>query len=358
VEAFGSHEAAEAELADVLAEARRAFLPMEYDCLGCPVCYPAVAANAFAEAYPEAAASLDLCPTEVPEERRGWPPLPGNYTVSRYGAPVAVCVLNSESLLARLAERGPTGLAITGTLHTENLGIERVIKNTLANPNIRFLLLCGEDTRQAVGHLPGQSFASLFSAGIDGRSRIVGANGKRPFLKNVSPDEVSGFLRQVQLVNMIGEEQVGPIVAAIEDCAERTPCPMSEGVGGHALECTVVSEPLRLSLDPAGYFVVYPDVREERLVLEHYTNQGILDAVLAGKSTGALYAAAIERNLVSRLDHAAYLGRELARAEQSLLVGTPFVQDAAPGQLVAEADRNTYTTGCGCNPAPKKKGCC
>jgi tetrahydromethanopterin S-methyltransferase subunit A len=39
---------------------------------------------------------------------------------------------------------------------------------------------------------------------------------------------------------------------------------------------------------------------------------------------------AIERNLISRLDHAAYLGRELARAEYALSSGEPYVQDAAP----------------------------
>jgi tetrahydromethanopterin S-methyltransferase subunit A len=38
----------------------------------------------------------------------------------------------------------------------------------------------------------------------------------------------------------------------------------------------------------------------------------------------------IDRGLISRLDHAAYLGRELARAEESLRSGEPFVQDAAP----------------------------
>lgn len=35
---------------------------------------------------------------------------------------------------------------------------------------------------------------------------------------------------------------------------------------------------------------------------------------------------------IERLDHAAYLGRELARAEQALLTGTVYIQDAAPGQ--------------------------
>ena len=39
--------------------------------------------------------------------------------------------------------------------------------------------------------------------------------------------------------------------------------------------------------------------------------------------------AAVDRNLVSRLEHAAYLGREVARAERSLASGEAYVQDAA-----------------------------
>ena len=62
-------------------------------------------------------------------------------------------------------------------MHTENLGIERVIRNVLANPNIRILLLCGEDTRQLIGHLPGQSLESLFANGLDEKKRIIGAKG-------------------------------------------------------------------------------------------------------------------------------------------------------------------------------------
>ena len=92
VEALSSTAAGQAPaLARKLSEAREVFKPKRYDCLGCSVCYPAIAANAFAEAYPEAAAALDLCPTEEPQEREGWPPLPGDYFVIRYGAPVAVC---------------------------------------------------------------------------------------------------------------------------------------------------------------------------------------------------------------------------------------------------------------------------
>jgi tetrahydromethanopterin S-methyltransferase subunit A len=121
VEALGGTEAGKNELAPVLAEARSVFVPKEYDCLGCPLCYPAIAANAFVEAYPDVGAGLDLCPTEEPDERSGWPPLPGDFYVVRSGAPVAVCTLNSETLATSLATRKPEGLAIVGIMHAQSL---------------------------------------------------------------------------------------------------------------------------------------------------------------------------------------------------------------------------------------------
>jgi tetrahydromethanopterin S-methyltransferase subunit A len=355
VAALARTDAGQAELSAVLAQARSVFVPKKYDCLGCAVCYPALAANAFVEAYPEAGGDLDLCPTEAPEERQGWPPLPGDYAILRYRAPVAVCALNSEPLARSVADRRPDGLAIIGTLHTENLGIERIIKNTLANPHIRFLLLCGEDTQQLVGHLPGQSFASLFRNGLDERGRIIGAKGKRPVLKNVSREEVHAFVRQVELVPMIGEERPEAVARQIGICAERNPGPSPHPVKDVPIERIEVPESQSLTLDKAGYFVVYPDARAGRLVVEHYTNPGVLDCVLEGGSPGAIYTAAIERQLLTRLDHAAYLGRELARAERSLLEGTPFVQDAAPGEIAAAAPEASCGAdgACGCSPAPQ-----
>src|SRR5215510_329587 len=95
----------------ILHEARAVFQPTQYDCLGCPVCYPAIATNAFSDAFPEAGARLELCPIDEPAERTGWPPLPGDYHVLRYRAPVAVCTLNSDTLASRLKDSAPAGLA-------------------------------------------------------------------------------------------------------------------------------------------------------------------------------------------------------------------------------------------------------
>ena len=56
----------------------------------------------------------------------------------------------------------------------------------------------------------------------------------------------------------------------------------------------------------------------------------MLTTVIEGRTTAELYMTAINRKLVSRLDHAAYLGRELARAEGALTSGERYIQDAAP----------------------------
>ena len=345
VEALSGTEVGQTELATILREARAVFKPMQYDCLGCPVCYPAIAANAFAEAFPELGSGLDLCPTEPAAERQGWPPLTGDYHVVRYQAPVAVCTLNSGPVARQLRDRAPDGLAIVGTLHTENLGIERIIRNTLANPNIRFLIVCGEDTQQAIGHLPGQSLQSLFENGVDERSRIRGARGKRPVLKNVTVEEIRAFVEQVELIPMIGEQEDEVISKQIEISRARDPGPYVGAPNVPRIEIVHAPDPEGLTLDKAGYFVVYPDRKRRRLVLEHYTNGGVLDCVVEGISSPTLYVEAIRRNLVSRLDHGAYLGRELARAERALDTGEPYVQDRAPGEPVAEPN----VSSCGCS---------
>lgn len=345
VESIAQTPAGQNELSRIVERARSVFRTKEYDCLGCSVCYPANAANAFVEAFPETGAALDLCPTEIPAVRSGWPPLPGDYHVVRYGAPVAVCTLNSESLAAGLSQRAPDGLSIAGTLHTENLGIERIIRNTLANPNIRFLVVCGEDTRQAVGHLPGQSLESLFRNGIDKSGRIIAAKGRRPVLKNVSLEQIRAFRSQVELISMIGEEREALILDQVENCRRRDPGPVEHAIIEHEVEVIQAVEPLRLTLDEAGYLVVYPDRKRSILAVEHYTNAGLLDCVIEGLTPAAVYSTVIERGLVTRLDHAAYLGRELARVEESLKTGRPYVQDRAPGRTLGRSAPTSCTCG-------------
>ncbi len=328
----------------VLAAARARLVKPEYDCLGCELCYPAAAINALAQAGLVVAA--ETCPAAPVEVRDGWPPLPGSYTVLRYQAPVAVCTLTDERLAAALAAGPEGGLAIVGTLQTENLGVERLLRNVLANPNIRFLVLCGADSRQAVGHLPGQSLLSLSRSGLDERGRIVGASGRRPVLRNTSPDAVEHFRRTVEVVDSVGEERPERVRELIRECSERDP-----GAGPPFAADAVMTPvagylPDRMIPDPAGYFVIYVDRARAGLSLEHYRTDGMLDTVIEGRTAPELYMPAVEKGLLSRLDHAAYLGRELARAEQALATGQSFVQDAAPEAAPAPPP---IAASCGCS---------
>ncbi|WP_076853785.1 DUF4346 domain-containing protein [Burkholderia pseudomallei] len=346
IEALEKAAPAVVELVPVLDSARRVLVPQKYDCLGCEICFPAIAANAFSEAFPRALSNAALCPVEVPEERTGWPPLPGDYAVVRYGASVAVCTLNSESLAKELAQSAPDGLAIVGTMRTENLGIERVIRNVLANPNIRFLVLCGEDSRQSIGHLPGQSMESLFANGLDDKRRIAGAKGKRPYLKNVGPQHIRFFKEQVRLVSLIGEQDAARIGQVIVDCHAQGLPPFDGPVTDVSVKTVQAREPQFFKSDPAGFFVVYPDRRVHELVVEHYTNDGVLDCIVVGATATAVYAEIAKLALVSQLDHAAYLGRELSTAERCLRTGESYVQDRAAGKAIPTQETIT-TDSCG-----------
>lgn len=206
-------------------------------------------------------------------------------------------------------------------------------------------MICGEDTEQAIGHLPGQSFASLFENGLDERGRIRGAKGKRPILENVTPEQVEMFRRQVKPAVMIGEMDGANVRSRIRTCAGEAPGRFDGAPKGVAVPIVRAVEPERLVPDPAGYFVVYPDRARSLLLVEHYTNAGVLDATIEGATPTSIYATIIERNLISRLDHAAYLGRELARAAHALTSGEPYVQDRAPG----EPTTNEPAMGCGCS---------
>ncbi len=108
-----------------------------------------------------------------------------------------------------------------------------------------------------------------------------------------------------------------------------------------------------IALDPAGYFLIRLDTERGELVAEHYAN-GVNASGLAtdpdtgevlscrggdprrplaiyrgrtAKELGIRLTEAGDPQLLSRLDHALYLGRELQKAEHSLFGDQPYVQD-------------------------------
>jgi len=94
---------------------------------------------------------------QLDEGGASWPVVDGSYSVGDPTAPIAVCALTSDELIQPLAQ--VPGVAIAGEVQTANLGIERIILNVTGNPSIRFLLLCGKESR-LFG--PGQTLGALF----------------------------------------------------------------------------------------------------------------------------------------------------------------------------------------------------
>ncbi len=82
-------------------------------------------------------------------------------------------------------------------------------------------------------------------------------------------------------------------------------------------------------LDEEGCFRLFVDRRDENIVAVHFSlADGITpSSIVKGKTAQQVYGLIIESGLVSKLDHAAYLGNELAKAEIALRTGKEYIQD-------------------------------
>ncbi len=107
-----------------------------------------------------------------------------------------------------------------------------------------------------------------------------------------------------------------------------------------------------IDLDPKGYFIIKVDLQENKIILEHFLNninddgyaldpetnepikcdsqnKRVSNEVFKGISAKQLgIMITEERNdLITRFDHALYLGRELQKAEECLYKRLPYIQD-------------------------------
>lgn len=308
--------------------------PVKYACLGCDPCYPAVAQNLFVAAFPTAEPPALACDFQVTDSN--WPPVVGEYFVLDAAAAVAVSTLASVDLAEALAQRQPAGLALVGKTETENIGIDKIIKNCISNPALSHLLICGRDS---TGHQTGQTLLALARNGIDANGRVTGAAGKRPVLRNVTRAEVEQFRRQVQVVDMRGCEDVDEICAQVEaltstaqagcscgGCGCDNQAPAETGLMTPVLAAQPAGE---VTLDRAGYFVIVPLANRRIINVEYYGYDHTLLAVVEGATARDIYLSLIEQGWVTELSHAAYLGKELAKAELSLSHGLKYIQDGA-----------------------------
>lgn len=134
----------------------------------------------------------------------GYPPEEGSYTRGNDLSPVAVCVILDHSdfdippeLEKLVTAASEAGAALAGMLQTEGIGMEKMICNIVANPNIRYILLCG---RESSGHTPGEALIALKQHGVDDAMRIIGSTALTPYLPNLTREVIDRFREQIVCV--------------------------------------------------------------------------------------------------------------------------------------------------------------
>ncbi len=323
--------------------------PLEYPCFGCKYCIPPEAMTMLTSKYPVlASATLSSC--EIQVDNSSWPPVEGEYTVLNKAAPVAVSTLASVKLEEKLVKLNPDGLCIVGKTETENIGIDKIIKNVISNPAIRSIILAGKDT---AGHQSGKTLKALWEKGVDKKMRVIGSKGRRPILKNVSKADVDAFRKQITIEDMIGSGNTRSLTKKIRDlakaatanstasgcgcsstCCDTAPVAMSAPLLSKAAKKVSTVKAIKYSkssikLDKAGYFVILPREQNGTILVEHYSYDNKLVRKVEGKNSRDLYLTIIKNKWVTDLGHAAYLGKELTRAELAIKAGYQFVQDGA-----------------------------
>ena len=262
--------------------------------------------------------------------RKHWPYVPGSYFVADATAPVAVTTLGSVDLAKDVSQNPPPGLNIVGKVETENIGIEKIIKNIVSNPAIRYLICAGNEPPK---HLTGATLLALFENGIDENNKIPGSPGMRPVLPNTTAREVMAFREQVEPIDMIGCTDVATIHTKVTELAQSAETkysrPPDNPIGQVEVEHVIATgtDPQRIKLDEAGYFVI--NIEGSTLLVEHYSYAENLIRVIEGRDARSIYLTIVRNGWISKLDHAAYLGKELAKAELSIKHGFDYVQDGA-----------------------------
>ncbi|MEM7825210.1 MAG: tetrahydromethanopterin S-methyltransferase subunit A [Candidatus Aenigmatarchaeota archaeon] len=262
-----------------------------------------------------------------------WPHVAGRYYIGNKNSCVAVCTLASIDLLENFNKpEYLSKIAIIGKDVTENIGIEKIVQNTITNPYIRFIILCG---RESEGHYVGQAIRALVDNGLDENKRIVQAKGPIPFIKNLTLEQVDTFRKQVKIIDLIGCEDIPTILAKAEELEKNNPGVFESKVGLTEVE-TIVADydhKKEWSADEKrdeGWFAILVDPNKQNIIAEYYVgygNESKLKCRIIGKTAEQIIGTIVKKGLVKGLYHAGYLGKELEKAEIALKENKPYEQD-------------------------------
>ena len=122
-------------------------------------------------------------------------------------------------------------------------------------------------------------------------------------------------------------KDLGINLVAFKDKHKRNDIILNELDG---VEQTRQIEPMKFIRDKAGSFKINVDygttVENSQITATHF-KKNKPDLVIIGHSAREIYEEIISKGLVTRMEHAAYLGAELKKAEIAMVTGKEYVQD-------------------------------
>lgn len=137
-----------------------------------------------------------------------------NLTMGERDHPVALCCLWMKQ--TRVADSIPSALySVLGNLYSKD-GINYLLRNVLARPSIRALVLCGPDLTHS-----GAALVRLMQDGIDEHHRVRGDDAQ--IEPEISREGIDAFRTNVRLVDLRGVNDMAKIREALTDLAASTP---------------------------------------------------------------------------------------------------------------------------------------
>lgn len=272
-----------------------------------------------------------------PRRAEKWPFVAGRYHVIDDTAPVIVVMPDNEVLAETLAALSVRGLCMISSNCQSASDVEKLTRNVEANLAVHCIVMVGGEGGKDYPAL--QALSAIFDddQSISEKARRI-AHGARGKLKTF---DFAALQKRVSVVNMLDCNEVDKIVAGVIKYGTEGQRPDAGFlVQGHDTTLGVqrVIAPTSISHayqnDKAGKYIIGTD--KNSIVVEHYNSKGELLRLVQGKSARDICIMLIRNGWVSRLDHAAFLGRELTLAEIAMQQGVPYKR--ADDETTPDAD--------------------
>jgi tetrahydromethanopterin S-methyltransferase subunit A/thymidylate synthase len=141
----------------------------------------------------------------------------GNFNLGDLRSSVAVVLPTPDHSLEMLSIEH--GAAIAGSVNTSSSGIEHIIANIVSNPNIRFIIVYGDD---GPNWHPGQSLICLKDFGVDKKGFIINADNRwGAHITHIEKKAIELFREQIiNVVDLLGEDDSTLLSRVVYACIQ------------------------------------------------------------------------------------------------------------------------------------------